>query len=137
MYCLYLFPVSGKICLLHYSLAMPNHIYFSIGPPNCTVSVTASKVTAESAVISWSVHSCFGTVPTSYNLYWCPVEGLLTGNWTLLNSSTINQYKITGLSPRTRYFIVLYTFDFCGHASSRTALTETVSGEQEHITIPS
>lgn len=55
-----------------------------VGPPNCTVSLTASRVTADSSVISWDISHCLGPVPTVYRLDWYAIGGPLEYNLTII-----------------------------------------------------
>ena len=108
-----------------------NYIFhhYGIGPPNCTMSLTAS-MTGESAVIKWVIHTCSGALPTSYALTSYPVGVAVSeAGCAFINSSSIDQYEVTGLSPNTGYFIVLLLHDNCGYGSGYTVLAETVSGE--------
>ena len=101
------------------------------------MSLTASRVTAESAVISWTIHTCFGTVAKGYSLYWYPIgDSLENGNFTFINSSTINQYNITGLSPSKRYYIALSLGDnnyYCTFRNAYSTLAEAMLGEFIHV----
>ena len=102
------------------------------------MSLTASRVTADSAVISWDIHTCLGALPTYYKLTWYPVGEAVstveeTNMTTSISSSNNSQYEITGLKPNTRYLIVLYLSDMCGDGNGYTALAETASGEFEFI----
>lgn len=112
-------------------IILPFHLY--VGPPNCTGSVTASRVAAESAVIRWVVHTytCLGRVPTSYLLVWYPVGGLFSEyNYTFFNSTSISLYTITGLSPGTRYYIALELRDnSCQPQAGYSTLAETMSSK--------
>lgn len=109
--------------------------HIAIGPPNCTMSLTASRVTANSLVISWTIHSytCLAALPTDYKLTWYPVGELastdedttMTAN---ISSLSINQYEITRLKPSTRYFIALYLNNVCGNGNGYSTHAETASG---------
>ena len=99
-----------------------------VGPPNCTVSLTASRVTADSAVVRWIIHSCLGIMPTSYALFWYPVGKATSRDYGAFFNASTNQYKITGLSPSTNYFIRLLGMerDSCGFAFYQTGLVDTL-----------
>ena len=109
-----------------------------IGPPNCSVSLTASRLTADKSVIRWVFGSCLGALPMIYTLWWHPVGKTLSqGNSTSINSSMAsdNYYTITGLLSNTRYFIVLtlrgQNYQCAGGVgASYSAISETlISGE--------
>ena len=79
-------------------------------PPNCSVSLTASRLTADKSVIRWVIGSCLGALPRTYSLWWYPIgKPLSQGNYRSINSSTASDYyyTITGLLSNTKYFIVL------------------------------
>ena len=102
-----------------------------VGPGNCTVSLTASRVTADSSVVRWGIHNCVGSVPTSCALYWYPVgEIIRTYNYKSFNFSSTNQYRITGLSPSTKYVIYLSLTSYrCGHSGYFAIADILLSGE--------
>lgn len=117
---------------------MMNHNSSSfVGPPDCNGSLAASRVTANSAVINWVIHmyTCLGRIPTRYSLNWYPVGGMLpnVSKSAFVNSPSVNQYQITGLSPGTRYFIMLSLHDntTCGNQYPKysTIIAETMSSE--------
>ena len=120
-------------------------MFSSPGPGNCIISLSTSRVTPDSAVIRWDIHSCLGTVATNYSIQWHTVGGLVASNATLITTSSINEYRITGLSPGTRYYILMHPqyFVYCGLQVGNwySALVETESGElypctfeQKHVT---
>ena len=120
-------------------LNIVNNICFPIpfvGPPNCTVSLAASRVTADTAVVRWAIHNCIGSAPTGQELYWYPVGKLSqTRTYVSLNFSSTSQYRITGLSPSTKYFIIFssYTKGFlCRYADSYSAIAETLMSGEFH-----
>ena len=112
-----------------------------IGPLNCSVSLTASRLTADKSVIHWVIGSCLGALPTAYTLWWYPIgKSLFEGNVTSINSSMASDYyyTITGLLSNTKYFIVLTLRgqEWCavGVGASYTAISETLtSGEVNHV----
>ena len=105
-----------------------------VGPPNCTVSLTASRVTADSSVISWDISHCLGPVPTVYRLDWYPIGGRLEVNYTIINSSTsTGHHKIIGLTSSVKYFILIFLIHNgnCGIYYSALAEMEQCGDETE------
>ena len=99
------------------------------GPANCSgVSLTASRLTADSLVVSWVVGSCLGTLPTAYSLSWYPIGKLyFTFNHTIINASTTSYYTITGLSPHTEYVIWFAPLhQLCGGTGRMATISKTL-----------
>ena len=99
-----------------------------IGPANCSiVSLTASRLTVDSLVVSWVIGSCRPrALPTAYYLSWHPIGKLFsTVNYTTINSSSNSYYTITGLSPHTEYVIGFGPFRHrCGGTGVVTAISK-------------
>ena len=112
-----------------------------IGPLNCSVSLTASRLTADKSVIHWVIGSCLGALPTAYTLAWYPIgKPLSEGSHTIINSSMASDYyyTITGLLANTKYLIVLtlHSQVWCAVRAGATyvAISETLtSGEVNHV----
>ena len=112
-----------------------------IAPSNCSVSLTASRLTADKSVIHWVIGNCVGALPTAYTLEWYPIGKQISEyNGTTINSSMASDYyyTITGLLSNTKYFIVLRLRgqEWCTTrvSASYSAISETLtSGEVNHV----
>ena len=118
-------------CIHHVLLLMLNQVsilFVYIGPANCSVvSLTASRLTADSLVVSWVIGSCrLGALPTAFYLSWYPIGKLIsTFNHTTVNSSSNSYYTITGLSPHTEYVIGFAPIHhYCGGTGGVTAISK-------------
>lgn len=96
------------------------------GPPSCTVPLTVPSATTSSVVVKWSAYNCLGVAPTEYKLEWYSV-----GMETSLIASpsidhTVNEYRMTGLSSGTKYFILLTYSSSCGQGGKTSIIAETL-----------
>ena len=100
------------------------------------MSLTVSRVTADGAVIRWAIHNCIGSAPTIYVFYWFPIgkpPSLSTWNSAFVNaSSETNQYNITGLSSRTKYYLEFQVHDSCGFINVHTELVDVLMPSEFH-----
>ena len=73
-------------------------------------------------------------MPTSYALFWYPVGKATSRDYGAFFNASTNQYKITGLSPSTNYFIRLLAMetDSCGFAFYQTGLVDTLVPSEFH-----
>ena len=123
---------SRHHCIHHVLLLMLNQVsilFVYIGPANCSaVSLTASRLTADSLVVSWVIGSCrLGALPRAFYLSWHPIgKQISTTNHTTINSSGNSYYTITGLSPHTEYVIGFAPIHhYCGGTGQVTAISKT------------
>ena len=105
-----------------------------IGPLNCSVSVTASRLTGDSLVVRWVIGHCFPAEPTKYWIQWFPIGKPIPIDELKYNGATINSnissYKITGLSSNIKYFIWFGFYGMCsGTGPLQSVVSETMSGE--------
>ena len=96
------------------------------GPPSCTVPLMVLSATANSVVVKWSAYNCLGVAPTEYKLEWYSV-GMETSLRVIPKfDDTVNEYRITGLSSGTKYFILLTYSSSCGQGGLTSIVAETL-----------
>ena len=96
------------------------------GPPSCTVPLMVLSATANSVVVKWSAYNCLGVAPTEYKLEWYSV-GMETSLRVIPKfDDTVNEYRITGLSSGTKYFILLTYSSLCGQGGLTSIVAETL-----------
>ena len=84
------------------------------------------SATANSVVVKWSAYNCLGVAPTEYKLEWYSV-GMETSLRVIPKfDDTVNEYRITGLSSGTKYFILLTYSSLCGQGGLTSIVAETL-----------
>ena len=91
--------------------------FYTLGPPECTLTVNATAVTDTSITVERKWTNCGDAEPSSISLRLSPA----TAQDPIVITNQLSD--ITGLDPNTTYSIMVNFTDACGSISAETVAT--------------